>query len=248
MVGDGLALQFLLFLAHGVAASPMASVLLPTLPGGLFALMIAGLLWCLLWRTGWRWLGLAPLAVGAIGALFLTPPDVVVTGDGRHVAVRVKDGMAILRSGAGDYVRDTLSEGAGYDGALNPLADLPEARCSSDLCALKMERGGRTWQLLLTRSAMLVDRDRLESDCARADIVVADRGLPYWCRPRWLKIDRRLLARTGGVSIDLTRGAVHTVAKPGDAHPWIMRPQRANAGRRGTARRWSTPAPGDRQL
>ncbi len=244
----GLALQFLLLLAHGVAASPMASVLLPTLPGGLFALMIAGLLWCLLWRTGWRWLGLAALAIGAIGALFLTPPDVVATGDGRHVAVRVKNGMAILRSGAGDYVRDTLSEGAGYDGALNPLADLPEARCSSDLCALKMERGGRTWQLLLTRSAMLVDRDRLESDCARADIVVADRGLPYWCRPRWLKIDRRFLARTGGVSIDLTRSAVHTVAKPGDAHPWISRPQRASAGRRATARRRSTPAPGDRQL
>ncbi len=236
------ALELLLFLAHSVAASPMASMLLPTLPGGLFALMIGGILWCLLWRMRQRWLGLAPLCMGAIGALFLTPPDMVVTGDGRHVAVRVGQSMAILRSGAGDYVRDTLSEGAGYDGALDPLAELAQARCSPDLCAVRVERGGRSWRLLMTRSATMIDRDRLEHDCTQADIVVADRGLPYWCRPRWLKIDRRLLARTGGLAIDLARAEVHTVAKPGDAHPWIIRTQNGSARQKSSFRRRSLPA------
>jgi competence protein ComEC len=153
----------------------------------------------------------------------------LVTGDGRHVAVRTDKGMALLRERAGDYVRDTLSESAGYDGELAALADLPGARCSQDLCALRMASGGRQWWLLFTRSDMLIERRTFARDCAAADIVVSDRALPRWCRPRWLKIDRRLLARTGGLSIALASGTIRTVRQPGDAHPWITRP--ASRGR-----------------
>ena len=184
--------------------------------------MMAGLLWCLLWRSRWRWLGLGPVVAGVIAILLLSPPDILVTGDGRHIAVRTPDGrMAILRAGAGDYVRDVLSESAGYDGALEPIARLPQARCSDDLCAVGLMAGGRPWQLLVTRSNMLVDRATFARDCAAADIVIADRGLPRWCRPRWLKIDRRLLARTGGMAIDLDHATIRIVRQPGDAHPWI---------------------------
>ncbi len=214
-------LDFLLWVAHGVAASPMASLASPTLPAWMFALMIGGVLWCLLWRTRMRWLGVASLVAGTIGMAFLSPPDILVTGDGRHVAVRTAKGMAILRERAGDYVRDTLAEGAGYDGTLNALADLPDARCSTDLCAVTIKRGGRDWRVLMTRSAMLVERERFAPDCAAADIVISDRGLPRWCRPRWLRIDKRLLWRTGGLAIDLDDATVMTVRRSGDAHPWI---------------------------
>lgn len=221
----GKAIALLLAVAHGVAASPMAVMLAPAVPVGLFAIIVVGGLWCLLWRSRWRWLGLGPVVVGLIGIALLAPPDIVVTGDGRHVAVRTPAGtMALLREGAGDYVRDVLSESAGYDGTLEAIATMPQARCSTDLCAVTLPRGGRDWQLLVTRNAMLVDRPILERDCAAADIVISDRGLPYWCRPRWMKIDRRLLSRTGGLSIGLENGKVHTVHRPGDAHPWIVRP------------------------
>ncbi|MBH1993310.1 MAG: ComEC/Rec2 family competence protein [Sphingomonadaceae bacterium] len=218
------ALNLLLLLAHGVAASPLASVLTPTVPKLLFALMIVGLLWCMLWRSGWRWLGLGPVAIGVAGVLALSPPDILVTGDGRHVAVRTAGGMAILRERAGDYVRDTLSEGAGYDGALSAMAALPQARCSTDLCALKLPANGRSWRLLVTRSTMLVDRAQFAPECAAADIVISDRALPGWCRPQWLKIDRRLLARTGGIAINLDSGQLSTVRDDRDAHPWVIRP------------------------
>lgn len=216
------ALTLLLMIAHGVSASPWATMLTPSVPTFVFAGMMAGLLWCLLWRSRWRWLGLGPLGAGVITIILLSPPDILVTGDGRHVAVRTPDGrMAILRAGAGDYVRDVLSESAGYSGALEPIARLPQARCSSDLCAVGLMAGGRPWQLLVTRSDMLVDRATFARDCAAADIVIADRGLPHWCRPRWLKIDRRLLARTGGMAIDLDHATIRTVRQAGDAHPWI---------------------------
>jgi competence protein ComEC len=106
------------------------------------------------------------------------------------------------------------------------MAALPEARCSPDLCAVRLrDRNGRNWRLLFTRSDVLIARRDFMRDCAAADIVVSDRGLPRWCRPRWMKIDRRLLARTGGLSITLEKGEVHTVLRPGDAHPWIARPR-----------------------
>lgn len=227
------ALGLLLMLAHGVAAQPMAMMVTPAMPGWTFGLTIGGLLWCLLWRSGVRWLGLGGVVVGVAAMLMQSPPDLLVTGDGRHVAVRMATGrMALLRAGAGDYVRDTLAESAGYDGPLDALADLPEARCSADLCAARVRGGKRDWTVLMTRNSMFVERVQFEKDCAAADIVIADRGLPRWCRPRWLKIDRRLLARTGGVAINLGKGSVRTVQQPGDAHPWIARP----APRRNLAR------------
>lgn len=218
-------LNLLLLLAHAVAASPMASLLAPTMGMGLFGITVVGLLWCLLWRRGLRWLGIAPVLIG-VGATFAaSPPDILITGDGRHVAVRTERGMAILRDRAGDYVRDVLSENAGYDGEMSGIADLPEARCSPDLCAVRLrDRKGRNWRLLFTRSNVMIARRDFARDCAAADIVVSDRGLPRWCKPRWMKIDRRLLSRTGGLSISLEKGEVYTVHRAGDAHPWIIRP------------------------
>ncbi|MCI4589547.1 ComEC family competence protein [Sphingobium sp. BYY-5] len=221
------ALDFLLLIAHGVAASPMATLLAPTMGMALFGMTIIGLLWCLLWRTGVRWVGLVPVVIGIVATFAASPPDIFITGDGRHVAVRAGKGMAILRDRAGDYVRDVLSESAGYDGALEAISALPEARCSPDLCAVRLKDGqGRNWRLLFTRSDVLIARQDFARDCAAADIVVSDRGLPRWCRPRWMKIDRRLLMRTGGLSITLKNGEVHTVHRPGDGHPWIVRPGR----------------------
>ena len=221
------ALNLLLLLAHGVAASPMATLLAPTMGMGLFGITIVGLLWCLLWRTGWRWLGLAPVLIGVAVTFTAAQPDILITGDGRHVAVRTGKGMAILRDRAGDYVRDVLSESAGYDGELAAIAALPETRCSQDMCAMRMKDGkGRDWRLLFTRSNVLIDRSSFAGDCAAADIVVSDRGLPRWCRPRWMKVDRRSLARTGGLSMILAKGEVHTVHRAGDAHPWVARQTR----------------------
>ncbi|MDI1295273.1 MAG: ComEC/Rec2 family competence protein, partial [bacterium] len=229
----GHALDFLLWIAHGVAASPAAVMLAPAIPSWIFGMMVLGGLWCLLWRSGCRWLGAIPVAAG-IGAIMMTsPPDILVTGDGRHVAVRTAKGMAILLERAGDYVRDVLSESAGYDGVLEAMADLPQARCSIDLCAVQLQSGARTWRLLVTRTDTLVERASFAGDCAAADIVVSDRGLPRWCQPRWLKIDRYRLARTGGVAIDLDAGTVRTVRSPGDAHPWI-----AGSGRRSNLSRY----------
>lgn len=218
----GAALKFLLWLAHATATAPGAVATLPAMPVGAYALMIGGGLWLLLWRTKWRRWGAVSLAVGAAWALATPTPDLIITGDGRHLALRAPDGsFAMLRSRAGDYVQDLLTESAGSDQDLRLIEDQPGARCNPDLCIADIVRSGRRWRLVATRSSLLIPAPELAEACRSADIVVSERRLPRNCMPRWLKADRWLLRRTGGLAITLgARPAVTTVAERVGDHPW----------------------------
>jgi competence protein ComEC len=218
------AIACLLWIANSVANAPGAVALVPSIPGVAYALMLSGGLWLILWRTRMRVLGLLPLSFGCVWAGLLAPPDLLVTGDGRHVGIRGNDGaMAILRPRAGDYVRDTLAERAGID-MLDEIDAMGEAQCSADSCIVDIQRGGRNWRILATRSKeMLPWRDFIAA-CATADIVISDRALPKACLPRWFRADRYTLLKTGGLAITLSNAAVTQVQSPGDEHPWARRP------------------------
>jgi competence protein ComEC len=224
---SGQALGLLLTVAHATAKAPGAVTMLPTMPGAAFGLLIGGGLWLGLWRTRWRLWGLVPVAAGAFWALSTPAPDLIVTGDGRHLALRTSSGeLAILRGRAGDYVRSMLSETSGSEGELIELDDVGGARCNSDMCAADIARDGRVWRLLATRSQHLVEIGELNRACGKADIVVSERRLPRTCRPRWLKADRALLSKTGGLSITLGENPqIAAVSDRIGRHPWAPRPK-----------------------
>lgn len=218
----GQALSLLLWIAHATANAPGAVAMLPAIPRGAFGLMIAGGLWLCLWRTKWRRLGLVPVAAGALWALATPLPDLIVTGDGRHVALRGPDGrLAILRWRTGDYVRDTLAELAAAEADYVEFDSLPGVSCSEDLCAAYVDREGRRWRILATRTRHIVAWPEMVRACAWADIVISDRRLPRGCNPRWLRADRELFARTGGLSITFgQQPQVMTVRQDAGDHPW----------------------------
>ncbi|WP_284052668.1 ComEC/Rec2 family competence protein [Stakelama marina] len=217
----GSALRGLLALAHMTASAPGAVAALPVMPAAAFASIVIGGLWIALWRTNARWLGIAPVALGLGWALATPPPDLLVSADGTHMAIRTPDGgMAILRNRSGDYIRDAFGENGGVDGELANIDEQHFARCSHDSCLISYSGGKRSWRLLATRSDYLIPRPVLEPACRAADIVVSDRWLPRWCRPRWLKLDARTLANTGGVTVTFADAAVRTARSPGSLHPW----------------------------
>ena len=217
----GGALDLLLAIAHRIADAPGSVALLPAMPGGAFGLMVGGGLWICLWRTRWRRWGLAAIAAGAVWAATTAPPDLLVTGDGRHLAYRTADGrLALLRPRAGDYVRDMLNETSGLEDEAGAIDALREAQCSSDSCRLSVWRGGRAWRIFATRSSYYLPIGAMRAECAAADIVVSDRRLPGSCTPKWLKADRTMLEQTGGLAIRFIAPSVQTVRTPGDAHPW----------------------------
>jgi len=202
-----------------------------------FAAMAGGGLWLLLWESRARLLGLLPLCAGAVAALLVPTPDLLVTGDGRHLAVVERGVPHLLRDRTGDYMRDLLSEAAGFDQEPLLLAENGGASCSGDSCIARLERSGRAWILLATRSSQRIDWAPLVRGCAQADIVVADRRLPRGCNPRWLKLDRAALARTGGVAIYLgDEPQVRTVAERLGNHPWAQRVGQQTQARRSATR------------
>ena len=205
--------------------------MMPSMPPWAFGAMVAGGVWLCLWTRRWRLLGLIPIAIGAIAAASAKTPDLLVTGDGMHLAVVDQGTPLILRDRAGDYVRSLLAEASGYDGDPPDLASRPFTACSADSCVARMVRGGQEWRLLATRSATNIDWATITRACAQADIVVSARRLPRGCTPRWLKLDRSALAQTGGMAIYLGQTPrIDSVADRTGDHPWsqlrsIPRPQ-----------------------
>jgi competence protein ComEC len=220
----GHALDGLLWLAHTVAGARGAVATLPSMPISAFALMVAGMLWLCLWTTTPRLFGLVPFSIGAAAAFMTPTPDLLVTGDGRHLAVVATDGRPMmLRDRSGDFMRDLISEASGFDEEPGSLDAAPFGSCSRDSCVAVIQREGREYRLLATRSTTRIDWQSLVHACAQADIAVSDRWLPRSCAPRWLKLDRKTLEQTGGVALYLgEKPRVETVSERLAEHPWAM--------------------------
>ncbi len=217
----GQSLELLLGLAHFTAAQPGAVKLMPQMAGGVFALFVAGSLWLALWHGRQRLWGFMPIALASIALATTATPDVLVSGDGRHVGIAGEgDRLLVLREGKSDFARDNLLEMAGMGGDPIALQRWPGATCSRDFCNLSIEREGRIWQVLMARSRSRIEERALAAACERADVVVAERWLPRSCRPRWLKADRRYLEENGGLALYLADERITTVAQGQGRHPW----------------------------
>lgn len=218
----GWTIDAMLGLAHQVGSAEGAVAMLPTMPRWAFAFMVGGGMWLCLWTGRIRRWGLVPFVVGTLGAAVAPVPNLLITGDGEHLALVRDDGVPVLlRSRSGDFVRDLMSEASAYDGDPLPLEEQRFARCSRDACIADIVEGESAWRLLAIRSRNRIDWAGLIRTCANADIVVADRWLPKGCSPRWLKLDRKTLEQTGGVAIYLNDGPrVETVSSRISAHPW----------------------------
>ncbi|UKK85053.1 ComEC family competence protein [Sphingopyxis sp. BSN-002] len=216
------ALTLLIQLAHRVAEAPGAVATLPRFPPWGFAMAAFGGLWILIWSTRWRWWGAVPLLAGMLALLMQPRPDLLVTSDGRNIAVAAPGGgYALLRDRAGDFVRDTMNEAAGSDAPLGALADLDHVECNPDFCRWVQE--GRI--ILASRGRDRIEGEEMAAACRAADVVISDRWLPRECAARWLTIDRDSLAESGGLAIYLGKKpkAVATL-DAGDGHPWRHAP------------------------
>jgi len=216
-----LSLRLLLGIAHFTAAQPGAVKLFPQMGTGTIALFVAGSLWLALWRGRVRLMGFIPIAL-ATGLLAITAsPDVLVSGDGRHVGVAGEaDRLLVLRDTQSRYATDHLLELSGLGGAPVQLSQWPGAQCNRDFCTLTLTRETRRWRLLLARSNAMIEERQLAAACEQADIVIASRRLPRSCRPTWLKADRRYLDDSGGLALYLDAERINSVAGGQGQHGW----------------------------
>jgi competence protein ComEC len=157
-------------------------------------------------------------------------PDILVTGDGKHLALVSADGdVALLRGRAGDFVRGMIFEKAGSFAKATPIEDWPGVRCTLDNCVMTVTGAERSWTLLATRTRTPIASMEMAAACKRVDIVVSDRWLPQSCRPKWIKADRRLLEQSGGLAFYLDAQRVVTANESNRHMPWVKAAHAARA-------------------
>jgi competence protein ComEC len=221
LAGQGITV--ILHLAYTVSSLPGSVWMLPAMPGWAFGSIVIGTSIFGLLKTNTRYFGVMAFAIGLAAIITAPRPDFSVTGDGKHVAIADAQGnVSLLRSKAGDYVRDMLLENVGTNSLPVPIENWPGTRCSPDICVISMDRAGRRWTLLATRTSYQVPSMEMAAACKRVDIVVSDRWLPSSCQPRWIKADRKMLETNGGLSFYLAEGRLLNVNSDNSHMPWVQ--------------------------
>ena len=218
LVPMGWGVDGLLAIARHVAGWPQAVLPVPQIaPWGLAAYSL-GLAWLALWRTRLRLLGLAAIAAGLLSATLHVPPDVLVSGDARLIALRAGTTLYVQRAQAGsDFVLQAWLARLG----LRDWRPLPAAgetvaggalACDAGGCTLRPRAGGP--------SARLVRGAPGDAECGHA-LVVAAEPLQLGCRVA--VIDRFSVWREGAHAAWLMPEGARTLsdrAHRGD-RPWV---------------------------
>ncbi len=221
LVPMGWGIDLLLWTARQIAQWPGAVNYLPGLSlGGLLAVTFGGL-WLAIWRGNWRYIGAGPIAAGFLTMAFADPPEIVVAGDAKLVAVAAADGTYLFSNSSGSGFEAEIwmrragqeerrawpTDGAGADGRL---------LCDTLGCLYSFE--GRI-------AAVAWKAEALAEDCAIADIVISLEPARGRCRGPMFVIDRFDLWRNGGhaVWIDSGGARIRSVGEQRSDRPWVAR-------------------------
>lgn len=206
----------LLALARWVESLPHALWIIPSPTDAGFALTAGGLVWLYIWKTSWRWLGLAAYAAGLATAMQYTPPDILVSDDGKHIAARLEDGSAAMLKGRKDSFIASQWSHAFVEHALQDKKAGP-LHCDKSGCILPL-RGHRI--------ALPKAPEALADDCTLADIVIAtDFAVTGEQCPAPIIIDKQLLETGGAASVYLKDEPFLTHARS----PYMQRPWTSHA-------------------
>ncbi|MET4632710.1 ComEC/Rec2 family competence protein [Kaistia defluvii] len=167
----------------GGAAMPGVAALL---------LFVGGFVWLALWRERWRLLGVVPMLAGIALALFPARPDLLVSADGRQMAIRGGDGLYRIVARKPDrFVSDIWLRSDGDE--RDAKAALQAGGCDAAGCVGRMPDG--SWV------ALALDRAAFEEDCRRAMLVVTPLAAPETCLRHTAVIDRGTLERSGSLAM-----------------------------------------------
>lgn len=192
----------LLAVAHWVASWPGAVVLVPALGAAALPMLAIGLLWLGLARARWRWVGLAPLALGLATAWLGARPDMLISPSGKLIAFRAPSGDLVLSSNRAErLVRETwLRRNAqtGFDDVSDLTGGEDWIRCDGRGC----DYGGPAKIRVLLGS-----EPPTGADCSGAKLVIAVQAAQSADCP-----ELRILGAT-----DLRRRGAQAIYLDGDA-------------------------------
>jgi competence protein ComEC len=229
LVPMGWGAQAILWVARGTSALPAATFEVPHMPiWGLCAFSL-GLAWLGFWRTRLRLAGVFIMAAGLASPLLDRPPDLLVSNDGRMIALRTPQGAFLQAAkGASKFTRDAWAQ-YWAAGSFQPMAADPAGliRCQTDACLLQpyADRPG----------ALLVRGATHPAGCGQASVIVSAEPARGLCPKPWpLLVDRFTVWRYGSAAIWLEPGGARllTDRSARGERPWVPplpKPHRAAA-------------------
>ncbi len=228
LVPMGWGLDGLTAIARMVAGWDGAVALFPSMPAWGLAATALGLVWLCIWRGPLRLGGVAALAAGIVSIALQVPPDILVSGDGRLIAVRDAGGRLILSSAGGDkFARETWLR---RDGTAEAPETWPRAGASRG-GRLDCRPGDCVYSGEGARVSIVRDARVLPAACGGADLVIATVGIRETCRRMAGRVvDRFDLADNGAHAVWIAGGSVRieTVREARGNRPWTGRvPARA---------------------
>jgi len=202
-------IEWMVAVAQWVAALPGAIGHTAAFGTGPLLAATAGIILLGLLRTPLRWSGAAVVGLAIVWSLAVTPPDILISAEGRNVAVRGGDGRLRLISMSKDSftVREWLAaDGDGCGSADPTLAE--GVSCDDAGCVVKVSGGGL---VALTRRP-----EAMQDDCVRAELMVTPWQAPEGCLAQ--VIDQNRLRREGALALWRTPSASRSGAsRPGFA-------------------------------
>jgi competence protein ComEC len=220
LVPMGLGISALLAIAETASGWTHAVLRVAAPPGWALGVAALGGLWLCLWRGRWRLWGMAGVAAGLIGLVWPQQgPDILISEDGRLMAVRASDGRLAISSMRIDrFTRDIWLRADGRPEAIPwPTArDGGNGPLTCDPLACLYRRDGLV-------VALIRDPRALQEDCAIADIVVASVPVPRFCGARII-VDRFDVWRHGAYAITLSAAAstIDRVSDGRGGRPWQL--------------------------
>jgi competence protein ComEC len=226
----GWGIEGMAWCANAVGALPGAVGHLPEIPTIAFALMLAGGLWLMLWRTRVRLLGLSLAVLGLVATPWMPRPDVLVAQKGTLVAVR--DASGKLSSLPAQRAKYDLERWLEYDGDGRTAGEVQVGdafRCDAVGCIARVK--GATIAVARHPGAV-------PDDCLNADILILDEPKPADCAVPGTVIDVFDRWRNGAYALYLDRDEaspvptirLETVAAHRGERPWSILPRRKSAG------------------
>lgn len=208
-----------------VAAWPGASIAVHAIPATGIALVTLGGLWLCLWRRRWRFWGIALMVAGLATGAGVRPPDVLVDGEGRLLAVRTAaGGLAPSSLSTARFARETWLR---HDGQETPEYRWPDSGTSPD-GRLSCDALGCIYRIHGHAVALVRQADALFEDCRVADVVVSTVPVRR-CPSATRVVDRFDLWREGAHALWLDEGGVRIASVNGERghRPWVIRPEPA---------------------
>jgi competence protein ComEC len=210
------------WVAVEIAGWPAAVIKVPAFPIEALAAITLGALWVCLWRTPWRWWGFAGVAAGCVAAALARPPDLLVSSDGRLMAVNPSGGPVMLSTLKGQRF---MAEAWLARFAEDQPADLAAAAPAT---GARCDRLGCTYRSGRHVVALVSDPQALATHCRGATIVISAVPVHGRCRGARTVIDRFDLWRAGAHALwlgddDVT---VESVRDYRGVRPWAPAPER----------------------